>query len=98
VKTRFIKCDDLELARWKKGSIQEKVEKKFGVLGWFRCVKDQQGSYQEIQFGLPLKYEVFSPLFRAGEIYIDCGMHQGNARPYMMWRASNRVWDKLAEF
>jgi hypothetical protein len=59
--------------------------------------KDEQGSYQEIQFGLPLKYEVFSPLFRAGEIYIDCGMHQGNARPYMMWRASNRVWDKLAE-
>jgi hypothetical protein len=98
VKARFIKCDDLEMARWKKGSIQEKVEKKFGVLGWFRCVKDQQGSYQEIQFGLPLKYEVFSPLFRAGEIFIDCGMHQGNARPYMMWRASNRVWDKLAEY
>ncbi len=97
VKKRFKECDHLELARWKKDSLQEKVESKFGVLGWFRCIKDKEGRYHNLQFGMPLSYLHFSDLFRDGSIYIDCGMYQGNPRPYMMWRASNQVWDALSE-
>jgi hypothetical protein len=97
VKERLDECHELELARWRKDSLQVKLESKFGVLGWFRCIKDKHGTYQEIQFGMPLKYPHFSELFRAGSIFIDCGMYEGNPRPYMMWRASNQVWDSLSE-
>ena len=32
-----------------------------------------------------------------GEIFCDCGMHDGNPRPYMTWRASRKIWDLLKE-
>lgn len=94
---RFPKRTTIELARWDASSLKEKVENKFGVFGWFRCLKDKRGRYQSLQFGPPLQYGTFLELFQRGEIFIDCGMHQENKRPYMMWRASNQIWDALSE-
>ena len=37
---RFPNRTTIELARWDASSIKKKVENKFGVLGWFRCLKD----------------------------------------------------------
>lgn len=94
---RFPKRTTIELARWDSSSIKDKVENKFGDFGWFRCLKDKRGRYQALQFGPPLKYRTFLEFFQRGEIFIDCGMHQGNKRPYMAWRATNQIWDALAE-
>jgi len=87
----------LSLALWKHESLQEKVESKFNQLGWFRCLKDRAGKYERIVFGAPINYEKFLDLFIIGSIFLDCGMHQGNARPYMTWRAKNDIWQQLEE-
>jgi hypothetical protein len=97
IKEHIALHQNLELARWKKASLERKVAQKFGQLGWFRCLKDRNGRYDALQFGFPISYAQFMELFRVGDIFLDCGMHQGNSRPYMTWRASNQVWDKLAE-
>lgn len=89
--------DHLRIALWTHDSLRKKLESKFNNLGWFRCLKDRSGNYSEIVFGKPITYEAFLDLFSQGHVYLDCGMHQGNARPYMSWRANNHVWEKLAE-
>jgi len=88
---------EVELARWIAGSLQGKLERKFNQLGWFRCIKNPQGVYTDIQFGAPVNYATFLTLVKDGTIFCDCGMHEGNARPYMPWRASRRIWDTLVE-
>ena len=87
----------ISLALWKHDSLKQKVESKFNQLGWFRCLKNSEGRYDKIVFGQPINYEKFLQLFAKGSIFLDCGMHQGNSRPYMTWRAKNNVWDELAE-
>ena len=87
----------LSLALWEHDSLKLRVESKFNQLGWFRCLKNSSGKYQKIVFGAPIDYEKFLELFRKGSIFLDCGMHQGNARPYMTWRAKNDVWEQLEE-
>lgn len=87
----------LELAKWNHDSLGKKVERKFNQLGWFRCLKNSKGEYDRIVFGQPINYETFLELFTKGSIFLDCGMYQGNARPYMTWRAKNNIWDELAE-
>jgi hypothetical protein len=98
--------ENLELAFWSKEPIgpsmrekglRRKVEDKFNQLGWFRCLKGGDGTYQRIQFGRPLSYPAFIEMFKRGEIFIDSGMYEGNPRPYMQFRAGNQVWDRLAE-
>ncbi len=98
--------DRLELAFWSKGptgrgvrnkGLQRKLEEKFNQLGWFRCLKAPDGAYQRLQFGRPLSYPPFIEMFKRGEAFLDCGMHEGNLRPYMQFRAGNQVWDRLAE-
>ncbi len=88
---------EIVLARWREETLKLKLERKFNQLGWFRCLKNNKGEYERIIFGNAINYESFLSLVITGDIFLDCGMHQGNARPYMIWRASNRVWDKLAE-
>jgi len=92
-----LQVEGLELAKWTHPRLKSRLERKFNQLGWFRCLKDNTGAYAKLQFGLPISIETFMPLFKAGVIYIDCGMHQNNPRPYMTFRASNAIWNKLAE-
>ena len=91
------RVDELEIARWQSQTLKRKLEQKFNQLGWFRCLKGKNGAYERIQFGGPINFENFMALLKEGTIYIDCGMYQGNDRPYMNFRASNRLWNALAE-
>jgi hypothetical protein len=85
------------IAKWSENYLRQKVESKFNQLGWFKCIKDSSNKYVRLQFGKPINFETFIDLVSTGEIFLDCGMHIGNARPYMTWRANKNIWDRLAE-
>ena len=93
-----LQVEDLEICRWNTSgmkNLRDKVENKFNQNGWFMCVKDGNGVYNGIVFGLPITFETFMDLFRKGTIYFDCGMYQGNQRNYCQWRTANTFWDSL---
>jgi hypothetical protein len=85
------------LASWTYESLKVKLENKFLKFGWFKCLQNSSGIYEKIVFGDPVTFEFFLGNFLSGDIYIDCGMYQGNKRPYMTWRASNKFWDNMSE-
>lgn len=87
--------DNLTIAYWEANSIKKKVESKFNVKGWFRCLKDGDGVYTKIVFGDPLDFKKWIGGVEDGYIFFDSGMYQGNKRPYSQWRASNAYWDDL---
>lgn len=88
---------EIILAKWTNEKLKSRLERKFNQLGWFKCIKDSSGCYSHLQFGKPINYENFLSLVVSGDIFCDCGMYDGNSRPYMTWRASHRVWDLLTE-
>lgn len=92
-----LQINDLVLAIWDSERIRIKLEKKFNKLGWFKCIPDKNGRYQELQFGGPIKFESFIELVKKGLLICDCGMHSQNNRPYMSWRAQKNIWNILAE-
>lgn len=94
---KHLRVVDLALASWEHGTMRSRVENKFNQLGWFKCLTDSSGIYTTIKFGKPITFETFIMLVRTGDVFLDCGMYQGNPRPYMNWRASSAVWDRLAE-
>lgn len=85
------------LARWTAVVLRERVERKFNKLGWFKCLKDVNNRYCGIKFGKPINFESFIMLVRSGDVFCDCGMISTNARPYMTWRASSKIWERLEE-
>jgi len=89
------KRDILVIAKWNKGSIQKKLEKKFDQKGWYKCYKDATGVYREIAFGEPINYSNWIELVKQGIVFFDSGMYAGNNRPYSQWRANNNYWDAL---
>ena len=89
----------LILAKWRAEKIQEKVEKKFGISGWFKCFKNNNGIYNRIGFAPAFTFNAWINLVREGIIYFDSGMYEGNPRPYSQWRADNSHWDnQIDEF
>lgn len=89
--------EKLVLAHWSADKLKTRLERKFNQLGWFKCIKDSSGRYTSLQFGRPINFELFIEMVRKGEIFCDCGMYDGNNRPYMTWRASSKIWDSLKE-
>lgn len=87
----------LILAKWRAEKMQEKVENKFGISGWFKCFKDNNGIYDRIGFGPAFTFDLWINLVKNGTVYFDSGMYEGNPRPYSQWRANNLYWDKLIE-
>lgn len=83
------------LGQWTRDVIKGKLEKKFNVQGWFKCLKDKDGYYKEIAFGKPINFESWIDLVSKGIVYFDSGMYQTNNRPYSQWRANNNYWDSL---
>jgi hypothetical protein len=83
------------LAFWDRERMKKLVENKFNLEGWFKCLKDDSGVYVEIVFGKPINFDMFIEGVRAGEIYLDSGMYEGNPRPYQQWRADNKYWFSL---
>jgi hypothetical protein len=92
-----LQMDDLVLVKWDSEKLRVKLEKKFNQLGWFKCISDKNGRYQEVQFGYPIQFESFIALVKRGLLICDCGMHSQNKRPYMSWRAQKNIWNSLAE-
>ena len=89
--------NELVLAKWDADNIRVKLEKKFNKLGWFKCIADKNGRYQDLQFGGPIQFESFIELVKKGFIICDCGMHSQSKKPYMSWRAQRNIWNSLAE-
>lgn len=87
--------DNLVIAHWDVLSIKGKLENKFNVKGWFRCLKDANGVYSQIVFGDPVTFKNWIKGVESGEIFFDSGMYQGNVRPYSQWRANNLYWNNL---
>ena len=75
--------------------MEKKVRDKFGDMGWFKCLYDANGVYNEIVFGHPLTFDKWIDYVRLGDIFFDSGMYQGNSRNYSVWRANNTLWDSL---
>lgn len=87
--------ENLILALWEEKSLQGNLEKKFNQKGWFTCKTDSTGAYNEICFGAPMNYSTWLDLVRKGIVFFDSGMHEGNSRPYSIWRTNNAYWDSL---
>ena len=83
------------LGRWKAATLQSRLEEKFKVNGWIKCVRSQNGAgpYSELWVGAPIRFEDWIASVKNGEVYLDSGMYQGNNRPYQSWRANNNYWE-----
>lgn len=90
-----LQVNNLVLAKWEENILRSKVENKFNQLGWFKCIKSQEGIYTHIGFGNPFNFESWIKLVREGTVFFDSGMYAGNKRPYSQWRAVNSWWDSL---
>lgn len=86
---------DLLIAKWIAESTKLKVERKFNNRGWFKCIKNHEGTYNKIVFGNPINFDTWIDGVRKGFIFFDSGMYQGNSRNYSQWRANNTYWDSL---
>ena len=87
--------NNLIIAKWNADSIKNKLERKFNVKGWFRCLKNKEEIYSKIAFGKPINFNNWIKGVKKGEVFFDSGMYQGNIRPYSQWRANNTYWDSL---
>lgn len=87
-----LQIDGLILAKWSKENMKQRVEAKFNELGWFKCFKGANGTYEQIGFAEPLNFEMWIDLVKQGVVFFDSGMYAGNKRPYAQWRASNTYW------
>ncbi len=90
-----MQINDLILAQWRHDSMKKRVESKFNNKGWFKCLQNNLGVYNAIQFGKPITFEDWITLVEKGIIFFDSGMYQGNNRPYSQWRAFNDFWNSL---
>jgi len=87
--------DNLVIAKWNSDMMKKRVEDKFNMLGWFKCLKNQDGIYSQIVFGAPINFDTWIGGVKKGLIFFDSGMYQGNIRPYSQWRADNKYWESL---
>lgn len=92
---KIMQINNLLLARWDAEKIKSRVEDKYNGLGWFKCLKDANGVYNEIVFGAPINFDTWIEGVKKGLIFFDSGMYEGNPRPYSQWRANNTYWDSL---
>ena len=91
--------DGVSLATWQSASLRKKLENKFKVYGWFKCMQESNGHgrYVGMVFGGPIEFEDWVEQVRLGNVYFDSGMYEGNSRNYSQWRASNQFWANLIE-
>jgi len=87
--------ENLILAKWSKDNLEQKLLRKFGDKGWFKCYKNPAGFYSKIAFGAPMDFYNWIELVKEGIVYFDSGMYQGNSRNYSQWRANNNYWESL---
>jgi hypothetical protein len=92
---KLLKTNNILIAAWLNTKLQNCVNKKFNVKGFFICKKEGL-TYQKICFGLPFDYEYFIECFKKKYIIFDSGMYVGNTRNYSQFRSSyDNFWSKL---
>ena len=98
-KTSFIEefksNDQITLAIWKKQKLEKCVNDKFNVKGFYICKKNKDDIYEKICFGKTIDFIFLKNGLEQGNIFLDSGMYQGNARQYSSFRANENVWNKL---
>ena len=91
--------ENLRLFRWSEKWIKDKVENKFSVHGWFKCIM-KKGIFSEIIFGKPIRIQNFLGWIKNGDVIFDTGMKErrpnGTDRFRNQWRASSKFWKSLA--
>jgi hypothetical protein len=87
--------NNLIIAKWLAPSLKAKLENKFGLLGWFKCIQNKNGVYTNIAFGEPINFKNWIANVKKGTVFLDSGMYQGNSRNYSQWRADNKLWENL---
>jgi hypothetical protein len=90
-----MQIEGLVLAKWNAEKLKKNLEKKFNQSGWFKCIRNNKGIYTSIAFGNPINFDNWINFVRAGYVFFDSGMYDGNKRSYSHWRAHNSFWDKL---
>jgi len=91
-----MRSEVVPIAIWLADSLRTHVEDKFDVFGWFSVRKNRMGVYDKLVFGQRIDFHFWIHAVRAGEIYLDSGMVEGdNKRNYSQWRANNAFWDAL---
>ncbi len=92
---KLMQTRNLVVAQWEALFLKKKLEKKFNMHGWFKCLLNKDMIYTEIVFGAPMSFKNWIKGVRKGIVFFDSGMYQGNLRPYSQWRANNKYWDDL---
>jgi hypothetical protein len=91
------RAEGIVLAKWNRADIQKRLEDKFNQRGWFKCYYSKDKGYFKIAFGRPISYDNWIEMVKAGTVFFDSGMYQGNNRPYSQWRANNTLWESLID-
>ena len=96
---KHLRSGQVTTALWRAATLRKRLESKFKVLGWVKCLRNSNGTgpYTSLVFGGPIDYSHWIKLVKTGDVYLDSGMYDGNIRPYQSWRANNSVWDSLIE-
>ena len=96
---REFQIEDLKLFGWSHEWIKEKVENKFNVYGWFKCIAKSE-KYHKIIFGDKIILSEFLKWVRNGDVDFDVRLKEtrpNNSDRYgMMWRAPSKFWESLA--
>jgi hypothetical protein len=83
------------IAIWEKEKLQQHINKKFNVNGFFIC-KKISNTYEKICFGKPFDFEHFVTSLKNKSIIFDSGMYVGNSRNYSQFRSSGtKFWNSL---
>ncbi len=93
--------EDLELFGWSKEWLKKKVENKFNIHGWFKCL-DKNGTFSEIIFGDKITLGLFLEWVRNGDVMFDTRLKErrpNNTDRYgMNWRAPSNFWESKSTF
>lgn len=92
LKDDYNKTEDKKIVGWSKALLENNVNNKFGINGYFRCERNKKGEYTNIVFGKPLYFDEWISELKNNNIYFDSGTKMGERRPYMTWRANNKWW------
>jgi len=91
----FLKNDNITIALWNKNKLENNINNKFNIKGFFIC-KINNNKFNKILFGKPFDYNYFIENIKTNIIIFDSGMYIGNNRNYSIFKTINfDFWKKL---
>lgn len=92
----YLKNDNIMIALWKREKLENNINSKFNINGFFICIKNKKNVYDKIKFGKPFDFICFIENIKQNNIIFDSGMYDGNTRNYSQFRANQTgFWDLL---